>query len=302
MNLDLIIIATPVETIKNILLDLKSLNTKTTVIDITGVKSKVLDEVEQFSEVVKSYISCHPMAGREFTGPASSRADLFEGRAWLVSPSSKASEEHIKVAEEIGMELGSTVYRISAKEHDQMIATVSQMPQLISSLMATLLVNQNESDLNFAGQGLRDITRLADSDAKLWTHLIANNSENLIPLIEESKRKFDSLKIALEKNDLKSIGDFLENGNLGRAKIPGKHGAKARNYSYLPIVIEDKPGQLAKIIDECAKCDVNIEDLSIEHSPNQETGLVTIALSDSDAIKLKDHMQSNGWLAQEIRK
>ena len=65
-------------------------------------------------------------------------------------------------------------------------------------------------------------------------------------------------------------------------------------------MIDDRPGQLAKIFDECAECKVNVEDLSIEHSPNQQTGLITLALSENDAHKLKAHLQDKGWLAHEI--
>ena len=110
-----------------------------------------------------------------------------------------------------------------------------------------------------------------------------------------------NLRDALDREDVKAVESFLRKGKEGRAKIPGKHGAIARAYSYLPIVINDKPGQLAKIFDECAACGVNVEDLSIEHSPNQETGLITLALTQSDAEKLKNHLQKKGWQAQEIR-
>jgi prephenate dehydrogenase len=69
----------------------------------------------------------------------------------------------------------------------------------------------------------------------------------------------------------------------------------------LPIVINDKPGQLAAIFEECANIQVNIEDLELEHSPGQEMGLITLALSQSDATKLKAHLESQGWLAHEPR-
>ena len=95
--------------------------------------------------------------------------------------------------------------------------------------------------------------------------------------------------------EVRKVIDFLKKGREGKDKIPGKHGAKSRNYSYLPIVIDDKPGQLAIIFNECAKINVNIEDLSIEHSPGQETGLITLAVSRSDAATLKAHLESEGW-------
>jgi prephenate dehydrogenase len=69
----------------------------------------------------------------------------------------------------------------------------------------------------------------------------------------------------------------------------------------LPIVIEDQPGQLAKIFDECSKIKVNIEDLSIEHSPGQQTGLITLALNEIDAGRLSNHLQSAGWNVHAVK-
>jgi len=92
-----------------------------------------------------------------------------------------------------------------------------------------------------------------------------------------------------------SVSKFIEKGNQGRALIPGKHGGAAREYTYLPVVIEDKPGQLASLVSECAAANVNIEDLTIEHSPGQFTGLITLALSKSDAEVLSKHLIATGW-------
>ena len=102
-------------------------------------------------------------------------------------------------------------------------------------------------------------------------------------------------------DDESSIAKLIEDGQEGRARIPGKHGGKAREYTYLPIVIEDKPGQLAALFDECASASVNVEDLSIEHSPGQFTGLITLALSENDAAKLSEHLKSHGWSVHSPR-
>jgi prephenate dehydrogenase len=297
---DLIIIATPISAMRNVIANLKKFNNNSTVIDIGGLKSKLLLEVEQFPDIAKIFVSAHPMAGREVSGSKSARADLFEGRAWLISATNLTSATAIEVAKDLGSALGATTYEISAEKHDQVIAAISHMPQLLSSLMGSLVLSEESDVLNFAGQGLRDISRLADSDSKLWSELVVQNSEKLIPKIETAIDLLKKLQNDLSTSNLVGIESFFESGKKGRGRIPGKHGAKPRNYFYLPIVIDDKPGQLAKIFDECAKCQVNVEDLSIEHSPNQEKGLITLALSESDARKLQEHMKKSGWQAQEI--
>jgi prephenate dehydrogenase len=127
------------------------------------------------------------------------------------------------------------------------------------------------------------------------------NKEALDSYLTVMSESIASIQESLIKNDRKTLEDIFAIGNRVYEGIPGKHGGQSRNYSYLPIVIEDKPGQLAKIFEECAKIEVNIEDLSIEHSPGQQTGLITLALNDIDAEKLSNHLQSAGWNVHAIK-
>jgi prephenate dehydrogenase len=297
---DLIIIATPISAIIDVLANLKNFNENSTVIDIGGLKSKLILKVEEFKDIAPIFISAHPMAGREFVGPSNARSDLFEGRAWILTKTGKSNSQSLEVAKKLGTDLGATSYELNPKDHDSTIAAISHLPQVLSSLMGNLLNSESVGSLNFAGQGLRDVSRLADSDKEMWSHLLLENNEEILPRIKNAIDLLQKLHNDLSTNNVMGVDQFLAKGKSGREKIPGKHGARPRAYSYLPIVIDDKPGQLARIFEECAQCDVNVEDLSIEHSPNQETGLITLALSESDAHKLKAHMQSKGWLAQEI--
>lgn len=297
---DLIVIATPISQVYDVLNNLKKFNQESTVIDIGGLKSNLLLDVEKLMDIAPIFVSAHPMAGREFSGPNNARADLFDGRAWIITKTSLTRQKSVDVATNLGARLGATPYELSPKEHDSTIAAISHMPQILSSLMGSLLSDEDPFSLNFAGQGLRDVSRLADSDKRMWSHLLLENSKELIPRIEMAIDLLEKLHRDLSTNEILGIDKFLESGKIGRNKIPGKHGAKQREYFYLPIVIDDRPGQLARIFDECAECSVNVEDLSIEHSPNQETGLITLALSENDAHKLKAHLQEKGWLAHKI--
>ena len=184
---------------------------------------------------------------------------------------------------------------MSAAEHDEIVAKISHLPQILSSALAGQLIDIAENKLNLAGQGLRDITRLAQADSNLWSQILLSNNQALTPVLEKLISDLQSLQKNIAANDSATTKDFLSKGREGKDKIPGKHGAKQREYEYLPVVIDDKPGELARIFNECAKIAVNIEDLSIEHSPGQETGLITLALSSTDCRKLSDHLNSVGF-------
>jgi prephenate dehydrogenase len=271
-------------------------------IDVSGIKSKLMNKVEGFPELSTNYVSVHPMAGRETSGPQSARSDLFKSRAWIISQSSRASSEAVAVARELGSLVGSTIYEIDASTHDSVIAAISHLPQILSSVLGASLNGVGVEELNLAGQGLRDVSRLADSDPELWSSLLIGNSSEILPKISEVIYRLSNLASALEKDDQSSVVQFLAEGREGRNRIPGKHGLAKRDYTYLPIVIDDKPGGLARIFNECAEIDVNIEDLSMEHSPGQAVGLITLALTSDDANKLQKHLISKGWLAHAPRK
>ena len=292
---DLIIVAVPVTVNTKIVIDQLNNNPKSIVCDFASVKSDLLLKVEELSDNPENFVSLHPMAGREINGAENARADLFEGRAWIGISDSMIAAKNRAIAQNLVDVCGGTLYWLNSKDHDDLVAKISHIPQILSSLIAGSLQEISSENLNLAGQGLRDLTRLASADASLWSHIVAENSASIAPVIDEIVLHLQDVKEILVSKNLTKLVDFFVTGNQGKSKIPGKHGAKNRDYSYLPIVIDDKPGELARIFNECAKVLVNIEDLNIEHSPGQETGLITLALSKVDCVKLSNHLENLGF-------
>ena len=299
LPVDLVIFATPIGALKSVIEGEIEANPSAAFIDIGSVKSKVKLEVSTSSLPSSRFLPTHPMAGREVGGAESARADLFQGRPWIVDAQGVDGDVLEKASALIEL-LGGHKIDLDSAEHDKAVALVSHLPQLVSSLLAKQLTGGEERWLDLAGAGLRDTTRIAGSDSKLWREIVTANSQALTPLLKTLQGDLNKLIDSLE--DENSVADLINEGQKGRARIPGKHGGKAREYTFLPIVIEDKPGQLAALFEECAQASVNVEDLTIEHSPGQFTGLITLALSESDAIKLSGHLKSNGWSVHAPKK
>jgi prephenate dehydrogenase len=196
--------------------------------------------------------------------------------------------------------LGATPIELTAVDHDAAVAKISHLPQIAASLLAKQLSGTPAEWMELAGQGLRDTTRIAGSDEKLWKEIIYSNRAEISELLISLQNDLTQMIAALD--DLDKISELIAAGRDGKAMIPGKHGGKAREYSYLPIVIEDKPGQLGAIFNECAAMQVNVEDLNIEHSPGQLSALITLSLSVHDAEKLSAHLISIGWNVHPVRK
>lgn len=299
---DLTIIASPISSISQVIEGENEQSINLGFIDISSVKVKPKVDVSAQGFDMSKFFPSHPMAGREVGGAESARADLFQGRPWIID-SLGVSEELLEAGREIIELCGAHLIDMPAAEHDRAVALVSHLPQIVSSALAASLEGAPAHWLDLAGAGLRDTTRIAASKAELWGEIISANSAALIPLLDQMVSRLTELAEDLKADpiDCESIEDFIKSGNRGRSMIPGKHGGVARKYSYLPVVIEDKPGQLAALFDECAAAQVNVEDLAIEHSPEQYTGLITLALSQSDALTLHEHLLSRGWKAHPPR-
>jgi prephenate dehydrogenase len=297
---ELVIFALPTSALSQAMQSEIAINPQSTFMDVGSVKSEVVLQVKTFSGLSTRFLPTHPMAGREIGGAGSARADLFQGRSWILTPEADCAPESKNLVIELITLLGATPIELSALDHDAAVAKISHLPQIAASLVAKQLTGTPAEWMELAGQGLRDTTRIAGSDEKLWKEIIYSNraeiSELLISLQNDLTQMIESL------DDPAKIAELIAAGREGKAKIPGKHGGKAREYSYLPIVIDDKPGQLGAIFNECAAMHVNVEDLNIEHSPGQLSALITLSLSADDAEKLSSHLTSIGWNVHPIRK
>jgi prephenate dehydrogenase len=295
---ELCIVATPPDAISKVIGEELSRNPELKVMDISSIKVKPILDVSTSGVARTRFAATHPMAGREVSGPESARGDLFQGRPWILCLEGVDSDL-VAMVEEVVALCGGIPLKRSAEEHDRAVALVSHLPQITASLLASQLTNGQGSDLELSGAGLRDTTRIADSDPQLWAQILAGNSQALRPLLISLQNDLSRVIDGLD--DPAAMAKLITAGNRGRAVIPGKHGGKARNYTYLAIVIDDKPGQLAAIIEACAAAKVNIEDLAIEHTPGQQTGLITLAFSPEDSAIVAAYLEKEGWKVHPSR-
>ena len=297
---ELVIFALPTSRLSQVIHDEIALNPQSTFMDVGSVKNEVVLYIQTFPGLSARFLPTHPMAGREIGGASSARADLFQGRSWILTPEADCVPESKNLVLELIQCLGATPIELSALDHDAAVAKISHLPQIAASLVAKQLTGTPLEWMELAGQGLRDTTRIAGSDEQLWKEIIYSNRSEISVLLTSLQNDLTQMIQALD--DPAEIESLIAAGRAGKAMIPGKHGGIAREYAYLPIVIDDKPGQLGAIFNECAAMQVNVEDLSIEHSPGQLSALITLSLSSQDAEKLSAHLTSIGWNVHPVRK
>lgn len=275
-------------------------NPDAVVTDVASVKDSILKEIAEISPVgLERYVGSHPMAGREKGGPASSRADLFFARPWVISGREENSRDAIELVKELALAVGSLPIELSTQEHDAAVALVSHLPQLVASIVASELSSGTAAHLSLAGQGLRDTTRIANSDPELWIQILSRNASALAPHLQRISKKLTDVAKAVdgidEPGSLAVIHKTLEEGNQGVERIPGKHGGKYANYATVVVIIDDSPGALAELLTFIGSIGVNLEDLKLEHSPGAQIGLAELQVLPESVERLVSELTTNGW-------
>ncbi|HET7017933.1 MAG TPA: prephenate dehydrogenase [Streptosporangiaceae bacterium] len=269
--------------------------------DVASVKQLPLRAAAELGCDLSAYVPGHPMSGRERSGPAAARADLFAGRPWIICPASQTSSESVDIVTGLIAACGGVLSVMPAAEHDRCVALVSHVPHLLAVSMAARCAEADPQTLALAGQGLRDVVRIAASDAGLWTEILTANAvparEILLAVAERLTSAADVLADLSGGNEdsVKRLTTLLEAGREGVAKIPGKHGGVAPDYAVVQAVLGDQPGELARLFAAAGVAGVNIEDVRIEHSPGLPVGVIELFVRPEAAAPLSSALAAGGW-------
>ncbi len=302
---EVVVVAAPPDVVADAVLTALRRWPTAVVTDVASVKESVLRGVRAGASApqLERYVGSHPMAGRERSGAAAARGDLFDGRAWVVVPHETSTDAAVRAVTELARTVGAAVRVMPAHEHDEAVAAVSHVPQRAASVGAAALRELPEEAVGLAGQGLRDVTRIAASDPRLWTQILAGNAAAVADVLRHVRGELDDVLTALDAltrtdeapGSLGVLSRVLESGNLGHARIPGKHGAAPTAYEVVSVVVPDEPGALARLLGDVGAAGVNLEDLHLEHGIGQAVGVAEIAVVPASVEPLRSALSGLGW-------
>ena len=292
--------------------------------DVASIKSHVQVDIEAMDGLSGRFVGGHPMAGRERSGAAVARGDLFEGRPWVLTPTPATDDLALTRARALVAACGADLVIVDAARHDEAVALVSHAPQVVASLMAARLVDADADLVALAGQGVRDVTRIAASDAGLWTEILGANADLVRPVLDQLAADLDAVRHALgtlgaagdhrgdesagreigesTKRDSDSelaagvLTELLERGARGRARLPGKHGGRPTSYTAVQVVVSDQPGELARLFVAADHAGVNVEDVTIEHAAGHPVGVVELMVQPEAAARLAEALRGGRWI------
>ena len=299
----IVVIATPPDVAAQTIATALETYPNATVTDVASVKTSLLESVRELvgrSELDR-YIGCHPMAGREKSGAIAARSDLFTARPWVIC--SDENTPHNRLGEVVTMAeaTGASVIHLDPRIHDAAVAKVSHVPQVVASLVASQLRHAPLEEVALAGQGLRDVTRIAASDPRLWTQILAGNSEEVRSVLVDLRTELDEVITALEMGPgaTGALAKAIALGNEGHDRIPGKHGQAPTKYAVVTILIPDTPGTLATLFKDIGDLNINVEDFRMDHAPDQKLGIVDVSVVPATQQELEIGVWSKGWQIPE---
>jgi len=204
-NVDCVVIATPVASIKAIFTLLQPLwSAQTIYTDVGSTKGSVLVAAEQvFGEIPPNLVPAHPIAGAEQSGVEASLDDLFVGKRLIITPTDNTSPQALQTIKTLWEKLGSLVSVMDAKHHDGVLAATSHLPHLLAFALVDMLGRKDEQNeiFKYAAGGFRDFTRIASSDPTMWLDICLANRDELIPLIEELKTELGVIQNTLQNQN-----------------------------------------------------------------------------------------------------
>lgn len=291
---ELCVVAVPPDVTAQVVTDCLARFPNTAVIDVASAKSDIVSRVGESDR----FVGTHPMAGRERGGAMAARVDLFTGRPWVITPTEHTPGGLLSRVDSLISFFRASAHHMSPLEHDRTVAAVSHLPQVVSSAVAARLGAVPQGSLDLAGQGVRDVTRVAGSDVGLWLQILGQNASTVSPLLDALIGDLQSIKDALDNVDSpgaqRTIADLLSRGSEGVAKLPGKHGGSAL-FASLVVLIDDRPGQLARLLHDVGSLEVNVEDMTLEHSPGAQVGFVELSIVPSAVHQLSLDLTERGW-------
>ena len=207
---DLIIIATPLSSYKDVILKIKtSLKNGAILTDVGSVKENIMSLVENHVPESVSWVPSHPIAGTEESGPEAGFSELFKNRWCILTPSKKAKKKDINLLKTFWQKIGSKVDIMEPKKHDYILSITSHLPHLIAYNIVNTSLNiqdkKKSSIIKYSAGGLRDFTRIAASNPIMWRDIFIQNKKNTSKMIDKFIENLEKLKKAIKSEDKKKL-------------------------------------------------------------------------------------------------
>lgn len=216
---DLIVLATPVKQIMEIIPRISSsLKKEVIVTDVGSTKKEIVKQAERFFYQDRYFVGAHPIAGSEKRGVKEAKEDIFENSFCIITPTPRTNRMALKKVCQLWELLGARIKIMSPSAHDRLMAKISHLPH---ALAVALIVSLEKNIIPFGAGGLRDTTRIASSNPSIWNDIFLTNREEILKAIKKFNKVLGKLSSLISHGDRTALYSFLKNAQKKRALLEG---------------------------------------------------------------------------------
>ena len=215
---DIVVIATPVGSFKEILSEIKPFLTgKIIITDVGSTKTNIVSMVNQtLGEHSNCFIPAHPIAGKEKSGFEASEPNLFINKKVIITPLEANSSDSIKLVQKMWENIGADVDFMSPESHDELLGMTSHLPHMLAFSLVNYLISKNPSASIYAAGGFKDFSRIASGDNVMWRDICIQNKDQIISHIKGYQKTLDSLVEAIENENRDKLDLLFTNAKKTR--------------------------------------------------------------------------------------
>jgi prephenate dehydrogenase len=266
-----------------------------TVTDVGSTKASVVRAAEGSGR----FVGGHPIAGGETRGPDHASAALFSGATWFLTPIATTDAARHRLVHGFVSDLGATPVAIDPSAHDRLVALTSHVPHVLANVVANQTgatrIDGHEP-LAHAGGSLRDMTRIAGANPRIWVDIFLDNADAIRDSLREHRRQLEQIEAALEQGDAGYLARFIGEASSNRRRMLDREYPDPGSLHRLVVHVPDRPGVLAGITQALGAERINIEDFELHHvSPERGGDLTVLVEGEGEAQRAARLLESQGY-------
>jgi prephenate dehydrogenase len=292
---ELAIVAAPVAALPaEVAAVLAASSASTTVSDVGSTKGAVTSAVTD-----GRFIGGHPVCGSHTHGAAHASGELFQGARWFLTPAAATDPERYRMLHGFVVSLGAVPVAVDPEAHDRLVALTSHLPHAL----ANMLLNQagasridGHEPLAAAGGSLRDMTRVAGANPRIWVDIFLDNADALAGALAEHRRRVEQVEKALAEGDAGFLARWIAEASGNRKRMLAEAYEQPGALQRLRVHVPDRPGVLAGITQALGAERINIEDFELQHMSRERGGTLTLLVGGEDeAARAAGILEAQGY-------
>lgn len=293
---ELVVLAMPVGGIADAATEALERYPDAVVTDVGSVKASIVEQVDH-----PRFVGGHPMAGSEQEGVAGAQASMFKGATWVLTPTARTDPSAYARVHHAVTEMGAEVATMDARDHDQVVATVSHVPHLTAAALMGLASERGQDHaalLRMAAGGFRDMTRIASGHPGIWPDICAENAAAIDEVLAALVEELGELRRIVASGRREELLERLEAARAARTNLPFA-APPPEAMVEMRVIVQDRPGELATVATTATNIGVNLYDVEIAHSSEGQRGVLMMLVSADQADLLAEALEEQGYVVAE---